>query len=274
LSANIVYAEFTDKQLNGGALEILESSSMGLAMSSGATANPSTLERLVPAELDPDDVTGAETYRLHIERYDFAASYVRGGTVLDCACGVGYGTQRLADAGAGTSRVTGVDIDGAAIAYGRANYGEGGAEFLCADATTFDSDPFDLIVSFETIEHVPDPEALIDNFRKLLKPGGILVASVPITPSVDVNPHHLHDFTASSFRRMFETRGFVELDSLLQWQPYQPLRILSGKEARLEDMRQNLAGYYVAHPMAALKRAYSTLVDGFCNKYLACAWRG
>ena len=97
---------------------------MGLAMSSGATANPSTLERLVPAELDPDDVTGTETYRLHIERYDFAASYVRGGTVLDCACGVGYGTQRLADAGAGTSRVTGVDIDGAAIAYGRANYGQ------------------------------------------------------------------------------------------------------------------------------------------------------
>jgi SAM-dependent methyltransferase len=247
---------------------------MGAITNSPAVASASTLERLIPAELDPSDTTGAETYRLHIERYDFATRFLRGGRTLDCACGVGYGSERLSRGGDGTGSVTGVDIDSGAIGYARANYENSRIEFVCADGATFDSDPFDLIVSFETIEHVPDPASLIDNFTRLLKPGGILVASVPVTPSVDVNPYHLHDFTQRSFRRMFETRGFVELDSLLQVQPYEPLKILSGNETRLEDMRPNLLRYYVTHPLVAIKRASSTILDGFCNKYLVCAWRG
>ena len=246
---------------------------MGAAVGQEVVASPSTLERLIPAELDARDVTGAETYRLHLERYDFAAKFMREGRVLDCACGVGYGSERLSWAGDGKQRVTGVDIDPAAVEYAEAHYRRARVEFVCADGSHFDSDPFDMIVSFETIEHVPDPEALLDNFTRLLRPGGVLVASVPVTPSVDVNPYHLHDFTQTSFRRMFHKRGFTELDSFLQRQPYQPLKILAGKEARLDDMRQNLVGYYLANPFAAVKRAYSTVIDGFCNKYLVCAWR-
>lgn len=242
-------------------------------MNKQAAASASTLERLIPAELDLSDVTGEETYRLHVERYDFAAKFVVSGRVLDCACGVGYGSERLASVGTGTQRVTGVDLDGSAIGYANAHYRSDRVEFICADGAKFDSEPFDTIVSFETIEHVLDPESLIDNFTRLLKPGGTLIASVPVTPSVDVNPFHLHDFTQASFRRMFERRGFRELDSFLQRQPYQPLKMMAGKEVRLNDMRKGLLGYYATHPTAALKRAYSTVVDGFCNKYLACAWR-
>ena len=236
-------------------------------------ASASTLERLVPEALDPNDVTGQETYQLHLERYDFAAGFLEGGRVLDCACGVGYGSQRLLAGGPGTQQVTGVDIDGSAVAYAQAHFVDPRLAYVCADGAAFEAEPFDAIVSFETIEHVPDPEALLDNFVRLLKPGGLLIASVPVTPSVDVNPFHLHDFTASSFRRMFARRGLAEVDCLLQLQPYQPLRMLAGKETRLSDMRQNLVGYYAGHPKAALKRLYSTAVDGFCNKYLTCVWR-
>lgn len=238
-----------------------------------AVTRQSTLERLIPAELDRSDVTGEETYRLHVERYEFAARFVNGGRVLDCACGVGYGSEILSSAGRAPQLVTGVDIDADAIEYAKSHYEGERVRFVHSDGTRFTADPFDTIVSFETIEHVPDPEALIDNFTRLLKPGGTLIASVPVTPSVDVNPYHLHDFTPSSFRRMFERRGFREIDCTLQRQPYQPLKMLAGQETRLSDMRQNLVGYYATHPMAALKRAYSTAVDGFCNKYLACAWR-
>jgi SAM-dependent methyltransferase len=241
---------------------------------SESVASASTLERLVPAALDPDDVTGQETYRLHIERYDFASRFIGSGRVLDCACGVGYGSHRLVAAGDGARRVTGVDIDESAVAYARTNFIDPRLDYVCADAATFQAEPFDAIVSFETIEHVVDPEALIDNFVRLLAPGGLLVASVPVTPSVDVNPFHLHDFTPSSFRRMFARRGLTEVDSLLQRQPYQPLKMLAGKETRLSDMRQNLVGYYATHPKAAVTRFYSTVVDGFCNKYLTCVWRG
>ena len=238
-----------------------------------SVASTSTLERLVPAALDPTDVTGQETYRLHMERYAFASRFVGSGRVLDCACGVGYGSHHLLAAGDGTQRVTGVDIDESAVAYARANFIDPRLDYVCADGAAFDAEPFDLIVSFETIEHVPDPERLIDNFVRLLAPGGLLVASVPVTPSVDVNPFHLHDFTPSSFRRMFARRGLTEQDFLLQRQPYQPLKMLAGKETRLSDMRSNLVGYYATHPRAALTRAYSTVVDGFCNKYLTCVWR-
>ena len=242
-------------------------------MRESVTASPSTLERLVPVELDPDDVTGRETYQLHVERYEFAAKFVGAGRVLDCACGVGYGTAILARTGAGQPEVSGVDVDASAVEYATAHYRGERVTFAQADGTSFSGEPFDAIVSFETIEHVPDPDALLDNFARLLKPGGTLIASVPVTPSVDVNPYHLHDFTEASFRRMFERRGFTELDALLQRQPYQPLKMIAGNEARLNDMRRNLLGYYFTHPRAAARRAYSTLVDGFCNKYLACAWR-
>lgn len=238
-----------------------------------SVASVSTLERLVPDALHPDDATGQETYQLHLQRYDFAAKFITAGRVLDCACGVGYGSHRLIAAGDPAMKVTGVDIEESAVAYARANFVHPRLDYLCADGTTFDAEPFDAIVSFETIEHVPDHEALLDNFVRLLAPGGLLIASVPVTPSVDVNPFHLHDFTASSFRRMFVRRGFTEVASLPQRQPYQPLKMLAGKETRLSDMRQNLIGYYATHPAAALKRLYSTAADGFCNKYLTCVWR-
>jgi SAM-dependent methyltransferase len=227
----------------------------------------SSLERLVPTEIDGSDDAAAKQYRIHVERYEFAAKFVAG-RVLDCACGVGYGSNILVGANPGVESVTGVDIDPEAIEYALLNYAREGLIFNCADAVKFVGGPFDTIVSFETIEHVPDPEAVIDNLASLLKPGGILLASVPVTPSVDINPYHLHDFTQGSFRRLFRNRGFTEIDSLLQVQPYEPIQMAS-QESRLK----NMLGYYLSHPTAAWKRAYSTATDGFCNKYLSCAWQ-
>lgn len=229
-----------------------------------------SIERLVPSELSVSDDTGAETLRIHMERYQFASRFARQGRVLDCACGVGYGTHFLA--AEGDAELLGVDIDQAAINYAQANYVADQVRFLCGDAATLTEGPFDTIVSLETIEHVPDPDKLIDNFGRLLKPGGTLVASVPVTPSTDVNPYHLHDFTSRSFRKLFTGRGFREVDHLAQRQPYNPLRIATGNEERLSDMRQNLIGYYLRNPSAALMRLRTTVMDGFCNKYLTCAW--
>ena len=166
-----------------------------------------SLERLVPAELFKADSTGQETLRLHLARYDFASTFVNGGRVLDCACGVGYGSARLAQLGAGNPAVLGVDIGADAIAYASKIYATDSVSFTCNDGTKFDADPFDTVVSFETIEHVPDPDALVGNLVRLLNPGGVFIASVPITPSVDVNPYHLHDFTRTSFLALFRRHG-------------------------------------------------------------------
>ena len=101
----------------------------------------------------------------------------------------------------------------------------------------------------------------------------VFVASVPITPSVDVNPYHLHDFTKASFLSLFRRHGLEAVDSIVQVQKWNPLTMVKGQELRLNDMRQGLLKYWLTHPSAAFKRGYSTIVDGFCNKYMVSAFQ-
>lgn len=233
-----------------------------------------SLERLVPDEVAQGDATGDETLRLHLERYRFAAQHARAGRLLDLACGVGYGTRLVADEADAVESALGVDLAAAAIAYARRRYARPGVEYREGDGIRFrDPDGFDTIVSLETIEHVPDPQALVDNLVSLLRPGAVLVASVPTTPSADVNPHHLHDFSAVSFRAMFTRHGLTEEAAFAQVQPYRVFRILRRQEQRAEELRPHLLRWFLTHPGAALKRALATLRWGFTNRYLTVAFR-
>lgn len=243
-------------------------------MNSAQSPSSISLERLVPDSLNDDDATGQETLELHLARYRFASQFITEGRVLDCACGVGYGSALLAENAIGPKQVLGMDIDSNAVAYAKNKFQAPNLEYREGDGCLFDdSEQFDTIVSLETVEHVPEPMALLENFARLLKSGGHLVASVPVTPSVDVNPYHLHDFTTKSFRNLGIALELNEVSCLPQDQPFSPLKIAAGNEARLDDMRDNLIGYYLKNPSAALKRIQSTVVDGFRNKYLTIAWQ-
>jgi SAM-dependent methyltransferase len=236
----------------------------------------STIERIVPDEIDIGGAIGAETLRLHLERYRWAAEYVQPGDhALDMACGVGYGTRLLADAAGNDGAVTGVDVDEAAIAYAEEHYATASTSFRCADAFTFGiAGTYDVAVSLETIEHVGDPGRLVLHLATLVKPGGFVVASVPITPSVDINPHHRTDFTLARFRRLLMRAGLKERDILFQRQRFNPFRVLSKADSRLADSRSNLFSYYVKHPNKAVLRVYATIRFGFENRYAAiCAQR-
>jgi SAM-dependent methyltransferase len=99
--------------------------------------------------------------------------------VLDAACGEGYGSALLAGA---AERVVGVDLDEETVAHARRRYGgAGNLEFRAADCTDlpFEDASFDRVVSFETLEHLEAHEALIDEFARVLAPGGVLVISTP-----------------------------------------------------------------------------------------------
>jgi SAM-dependent methyltransferase len=238
------------------------------------TLKSNSLERLVPDHLSEGDVTGRETLELHLERYRFAARHARDGQLLDIACGVGYGTRLLRDESRQVSFALGVDLCEESIAYARERYGRDGVEYRVGDAMQFeDAEGFDTIVSLETVEHLPRPLRLIDNLVSLLRPNGVLVASVPTTPSVDVNPHHLHDFTERSFRRLFSQQPLVERACLRQVQPFGMPSILRRSEARLAELRPNLLRYYAMHPGAALRRVASTVRSGFVNCYITIAWQ-
>jgi ubiquinone/menaquinone biosynthesis C-methylase UbiE len=138
----------------------------------------------------------------HIVRYALAAEWVRpGDTVLDCACGLGYGSALLAARSAGR-RFIAVDIDETAIRYAYDHFaGRYGVEYRQSpgEQLGFLSDQsIDTIVSFETIEHVPDYLQILQEFARVLKPDGRLIASVPNLwvdeTGEDPNPYHFHSF--------------------------------------------------------------------------------
>jgi SAM-dependent methyltransferase len=146
----------------------------------------------------------------HVARYMFARQFIRpGDRVLDAACGLGYGSAVLA-ASTLADHVTGIDIDPWAVAYARDHYGRGSSRltFEALDLATLDAMPagsVEAVVSFETLEHVADPDALLASFRRLLTPAGRLVCSVPNAwlneDGVDPNPHHLQIFDRERLER-------------------------------------------------------------------------
>jgi SAM-dependent methyltransferase len=234
----------------------------------------SSLERLIPDQLDAHDATGQEALRIGLERYAFAARHALPGRLIDCACGVGYGTRHLVEAAPQVTQAIGLDLSRSTIAYANERYGHERIEFRQGNALgPIEGAPFDTVVSIETIEHLLDPQAFVARMTRLVRPGGLFIASVPTTPSVDANPYHLHDFTPRSFRRLFRPHGLIEIDAFVQDQPFSPMAVAKRSEARMADLRPNLPAYYARHPGAFARRVWSTLRHGFKNRYTTVVWK-
>ena len=165
-------------------------------------------ERLIPGTTEWE-VLEAE----HRQRYEFFAARCRGLRVLDIACGVGYGSQLLAEQGAAS--VTGVDISPEAIECARSQFAHPAVEFICGDARDLAGfgRQFDAAVSFETIEHLPDPEALLREVHGVLAPGGFFVCSTPNRDYYrkgEPNPYHLCEWSYDEFDHAFDQRFEID----------------------------------------------------------------
>lgn len=229
------------------------------------------LERLYPDEREKvEPIAGNDTYQLHLERYHYAGKHLAPGQIGDIACGAGYGSYLLAtEYGSSIEKLTAVDINEEAIAHAKKNYAHPRINYQLSDAMGFQTVVlFNTIISLETIEHLEKPLEFISHMTSQLKPGGRFIASAPVTPSMDANPFHKQDFTLRSFKKMFLDNGFVEIDSYLQIQRYQPLGLLARKSGREKQLRKNILGYYLKHPSKFFLRLGSLVKDGFANKYL------
>jgi O-antigen biosynthesis protein len=164
-------------------------------------------ERIIPDETEPGVVA------LHLKRYAFAEPWCTGREVLDVACGAGYGSAALADF---AQSVVGVDRDEDAIAYAAERYARPNVRFEVVDAQSlpYDARSFDTVCSFETIEHLDRPEALVREAARVLRPDGTWLVSTPQAPETThtpANPYHRVEFARDDFVRLLE-QGFADVE--------------------------------------------------------------
>lgn len=177
-----------------------------------------------------------ETALEHLHRYALACKFSTGKTVLDIACGEGYGSHLLAQQAAS---VTGVDSDELTITKAKDKYQAANLRFVIANAlaTSLPEKSFDLVVSFETLEHLQEHEQLMQEFKRLLKPDGLLLISTPDKAQYSDkrgyrNPFHKKEVYKSVFEALLR-KQFSHVQLLSQTVCHSSL-ISSGAESGLD----------------------------------------
>ena len=119
-----------------------------------------------------------EIWYEHYHRYAFAKKFVNGKSVLDAACGEGYGSVLLSQY---ADSVVGVDIDEKSINHANSKYQKDNLKYVKASCIElpFDDNSFDVIVSFETLEHLAEQSQMLEEFNRVLKKDGLLMISTP-----------------------------------------------------------------------------------------------
>jgi 2-polyprenyl-3-methyl-5-hydroxy-6-metoxy-1,4-benzoquinol methylase len=144
-----------------------------------------------------------ETALEHLHRYAMAMELTAGKDVLDIACGEGYGSQLLAT---NARTVTGVDNDKAIITTASQKYKASPLRFITGEATRIPlpDQSVDVVVSFETLEHLADHEAFIVELKRVIRPDGLLIISTPdkdqyTLKSGNTNPFHVNELNRPEF---------------------------------------------------------------------------
>jgi SAM-dependent methyltransferase len=209
----------------------------------------------------------------HLPRLiDFAGC--RGKRVLDVGCGAGTDLVRFAKQGA---IVTGVDISDSAIELARANVAQQGlaADLRVADGErlSFDEGTFDFVFAHGVVQYTPDGRALVEECRRVLKPGGEAVFQVynrvswlnALSKVMKVPLEHedapvLRKYSAAEFRELLG--GFTEIRLVFERFPV---------KSRLHGGWKGLAfntffvGTFNALPRALVRR-YGWHLLAFCRK--------
>ena len=175
------------------------------------------IERIVPGTKDWE-----AWYANHISRYQFAAEKllpINEPVVLDAACGVGYGSAFLSQK-LPKSQLFGIDRSTEALTIAKNQFQYEHVRFLQDDCHTLEkvsfSGPFDAVVSFETLEHLPKPDDFISACKRNLKRGGVLILSTPNQPFSSPEgltwEFHEKEYTAKELVDLLGKHGFSSVE--------------------------------------------------------------
>lgn len=163
-----------------------------------------TGERLIPGQVPPD------LWNEHLARYLYVLPLALG-PAADLGCGSGYGSWLLSTA----APTHATDLDPNTIAYAQSRFRAPNLTFSAAPChqTGLPGTTFQLVTAFELIEHLPDPEPLLDEAARLLTPTGIFAVSTPnrtfyaeSRANAGPNPFHHTEYTVSEFLALLQTR--------------------------------------------------------------------
>ena len=162
---------------------------------------------------------GGQTQIEHLHRYLLAREWCRGKDVLDVASGEGYGTAMLAQV---ANSATGVELAQDAVDHAGQSYVAANLHYIAGDARKLPMPDaaFDVVVSFETIEHFAEQQVFLQEIQRVLRPGGLLIVSTPdrdnYSPAeTPANPYHVQEMTEAEFRTLLQTQ-FANVSLLLQ----------------------------------------------------------
>ena len=161
--------------------------------------NQGQLERWVPGCCSP------HTHKEHESRYSWVKNFVKDKNVLDVACGAGFGSYIIAEDGA-AAKVTGWDIDKDTIHYASIKNRHPNISFEVKNAETFDTNQqYDVIVSFETIEHLSRPDFFLNSTTRALTVGGVCFISTPISNiEENIRPDNMFHQREWGFKKFHE----------------------------------------------------------------------
>ena len=193
-----------------------------------------TGERFIPGI--EDDKLAIE----HYQRYLSVRCLLQDKVVLDAACGEGYGSNIIASV---AKNVTGLDIDTDTIERAKMTYSEQhNLHFVqgSIESIPLESESVDAVVSFETIEHVPEQiqYSFLNEIARVLKKDGILVMS---TPNKEIysdlynykNEFHVKEFYHDEFLDFLgEKFKYIKLFN----QAFQVVSVLSACEGQIGEV--------------------------------------
>lgn len=200
----------------------------------------------------PDNSLDAEIAIEHMQRYNFAKKFVKDKCVLDAACGEGYGSKMLSEC---AKSVVGIDVDETAVSQAKEKYKANQLSFVVGTIAKlpFEDNSFDVVVSFETIEHVGEEVQLqfLEEIYRVLKHDGILIMSTPdklvYTDLVHgSNQYHIREFYRDEFEHFLKKR-FEQVDLYNQYP--QLTYILTNKanvDMQLPSLSRGNIRYYIA----------------------------
>jgi SAM-dependent methyltransferase len=208
------------------------------------------VQRDQPPGVPPLHLTGERTlpdvpeenywYRRHLAVYEWIAERAHGRRVVDLACGEGYGSAVL---GRTAASVVGVDANPEAFDHARRKYTGGNVSFERDMIETWSGD-VDCVVFLQTIEHVQDPDAVLERLRDVVGPHGVVYVSTPNVLTLapegaerSGNPWHVREYRPQEYRALCE-RHFGNVDLL---------GLFHARKLRLHQLAIERAGWDALH---------------------------